>query len=96
MYKPHLHNSCVPAPQASCFTGTDPPPFSSAASPPSLVDQDVKEALASKELEEGLVFRLGTESIETLFQVPDSVRDEVTALLQQYRALVFQEWEFPL
>ncbi len=41
------------------------------------------------------MFCLGAESVETLLQVPDSVRDEFTALLQQYRALDFQEREFP-
>ena len=62
---------------------------------PPPVDQDQKEVLASWELEEGLVFRLGAESMVTPSQVPESVRDEFTALLHQYRASVFQEREFP-
>jgi hypothetical protein len=51
--------------------------------------------LIDSELEEGLVFRLGVEEVSMLHTIPDSVRDQFSALLQQYRASVLQDREFP-
>ena len=47
------------------------------------------------ELEEGLVFRLGAETLKHLQHVPDAVRPRLEALLQQYRESVFPDREFP-